>query len=242
MDLWVINSMLFKLYLSYRVSMVSVESTIGCSIFIHGIEFHCRNLVIRFNLITLSIIRFRESLVWPLFPLWLLLIFGFPCSLSFMCTLSHIDSSRKSILVTTPRLDNFIGIFQWLDVMLFISLDFIGHSYWFICQFFFHIKKHSASQCYHESAFKGWMVREDNPLYAAQKSTLRHVSRSGELREELITLLVYDEESTNLQGSADVIDSTSIDASTHISFVCSWMSFTQTLTRWYLSILVFVPD
>jgi len=86
---------------------------------------------------------------------------------------------------------------------------------------FFHIKKHSASQCYHESAFKGWMVREDNPLHAAQKSTLRHVSRSGELREELITLLVYDEESTNLQGSADVIDSTSIDASTHISFVCS---------------------
>ena len=69
--------------------------------------------------------------------------------------------------------------------------------------------------------FKGLMVREDNLLCAAQKSTLRHVSRSGELREGLMTLLVYDEESTNLQGSADVIDSTSIDASTHISFVCS---------------------
>ena len=98
--------------------------------------------------------------------------------------------------------------FYWTQLLIHLSI-------------FFHIKNHSASQCYHESAFKGWMVRVDNPLYAAQKSTLRHVSRSGELREELITLLVYDEESTNLQGSADVIDSTSIDASTHISFVCS---------------------
>ena len=98
--------------------------------------------------------------------------------------------------------------FYWTQLLIHLSI-------------FFHIKKHSASQCYHESAFKGWMVREDNPLYAAQKSTLRHVSRSGELREELITLLVYDEESTNLQGSADVIDSTSIDASTHISIICS---------------------
>ena len=98
--------------------------------------------------------------------------------------------------------------FYWTQLLIHLSI-------------FFHIKKHFASQCHHESAFKGWMVREDNPLYAAQKSTLRHVSRSGELREELITLLVYDEESTNLQGSADVIDSTSIDASTHINFVCS---------------------
>lgn len=98
--------------------------------------------------------------------------------------------------------------FYWTQLLIHLSI-------------YFHIKKHSASQCYHESAFKGWMVREDNPLYAAQKSTLRHVSRSGELREELITLLVYDEESTNLQGSADVIDSTSIDASTHISIVYS---------------------
>ena len=137
MDLWVINSMLFKLYLSYRVSMVSVESTIGCSIFIHGIEFHCRNLVIRFNLITLSIIRFRESLVWPLFPLLVATNFRLPVFIVFYVYTESIDSSRKSILVTTPRLDNFIGIFQWLDVMSFISLDFIGHNYWFICQFFF---------------------------------------------------------------------------------------------------------
>ena len=98
--------------------------------------------------------------------------------------------------------------FYWTQLLIHLSI-------------FFHIKKHSASQCYHESAFKGLMVREDNLLCAAQKSTLRHVSRSGELREEIITLFVYDEESTNLQGSADVIDSTSIDASTHISFVCS---------------------
>ena len=137
MDLWVINSMLFKLYLSYRVSMVSVESTIGCSIFIHGIEFHCRNLVIRFNLITLSIIRFRESLVWPLFPLLVATNFRLPVFIVFYMYTESIDSSRKSILVTTPRLDNFIGIFSvigchvihlfgfyWTQLLIHLSIFF----------------------------------------------------------------------------------------------------------------------